>query len=127
MCVSYTRCCHVCAIFFFQSCTTFVPCLLTFDDDNMFQFFSGSFQAVYTKSMYFGPIISCVNRMERWSVICPKHAFTPCWIAAQYVAKGSALQCIFIITVTSIYSQTIVQLQYIHVYRFITTGVRLSV
>ena len=72
---------------FFQSCTTFVPFLLTFDDDNMFQFFSGSFQAVYTKSMYFGPIISCVNRVERWSVICPKHVFMPYWIAAQYVAR----------------------------------------
>ena len=52
----------------------------------LFQFFSGSFQAVYKKSMYSGPIISCVNHVEhRWSVtcICPKHSFMPCWIAAQ--------------------------------------------
>ena len=63
----------------------------------LFQFFSGSFQAMYTKSMYSGPTVSCVNRMERWSVICPKHAFMPCWIAAQYASsEGSALQCIFI-------------------------------
>ena len=36
----------------------------------LFHFFSGSFQAVYTKSMYSGPIISCVNHVKRWSVIC---------------------------------------------------------
>ena len=53
----------------------------------LFQFFSGSFQAAYTKSMYSGPTISYVNRMECWSVVCPKHAFMPCWIAAQYVAR----------------------------------------
>ena len=35
----------------------------------LFHFFSGSFQAVYIKSMYSGPTISCVNRVERWSVI----------------------------------------------------------
>ena len=52
----------------------------------LYHFFSGSFQAVYTKSMYSGLIISCVNRVECWSVICPKHAFVPCWIAAQYLA-----------------------------------------
>ena len=51
----------------------------------LFQFFSGSFQAVYTKSMYSGPIISCVNCVEHWSVICPKQC-----------SEGSALQCIFI-------------------------------
>ena len=37
--------------------------------------------------------------MERWSVICPKHAFAmPCWIAAQYVARvlhfSASLFCI---------------------------------
>ena len=53
----------------------------------LFQFFSGSFQAVYTKSMYFGPIISCVNHVECWSIICPKRALMPCWIAARYVAR----------------------------------------
>ena len=26
--------------------------------------------------------------MERWSVICLKHAFMPYWIAALYVAQG---------------------------------------
>ena len=31
----------------------------------LFQFFSGSFQAIYTKSMYSGPTVSCVNRVER--------------------------------------------------------------
>ena len=54
----------------------------------LFHFFSGSFQAVYIKSMYSNPTISCVNRVERWSVICLKHAFMPCWIAALYVARG---------------------------------------
>ena len=44
----------------------------------LFHFFSGSIQAVYIKSMYSGPTISCVNRVKRWSVICPKHAFMPC-------------------------------------------------
>ena len=57
----------------------------------LFHFFSGSFQ-VYIKSMYSGPTISCVNRLERWSVICPKHAFMPCWI------------CIFIIVLLLIVS-----------------------
>ena len=58
----------------------------------LFHFFSGSFQAVYIRSMYSGPTISCVNHVERWSVICPKHAFIPCWI------------CIFIIAVLLIVS-----------------------
>ena len=53
----------------------------------LFPFFSGSFQAVYTKSMYSGPTTSCVNHMEHWSVICHKHAFMPCWIVAQYLAR----------------------------------------
>ena len=43
----------------------------------LLRFFNESIQAVYTKSMYSGPIISCVKRVERWSVICPKHAFIP--------------------------------------------------
>ena len=60
---------------------------ISFVPVRLFNFFSGSFQAVYIKSMYSGPIISCVNCVERWSVICPKHAFMPCWIAAQYVAR----------------------------------------
>ena len=51
----------------------------------LFHFFSVSFQA---KSMYSSPTISCVNRVKRWSVICLKHAFMPCWIAALYVARG---------------------------------------
>ena len=58
----------------------------------LFHLFSGSIQAVYIKSMYSGPTISCVNRVERWSVICPKHAFMPCWI------------CIFIIALLLIVS-----------------------
>ena len=44
----------------------------------LFHFFSRSFQAVNTESMYFGPTISCVNHVERWSVICHKRAFMPC-------------------------------------------------
>ena len=44
----------------------------------LFHFFSGSFQAVNTESMYSGPTISCVNRVKCWSVIHPKHTFMPC-------------------------------------------------
>ena len=47
-------------------------------------FVSGSFQ---TKRMYSGPNVSCVNWMKRQSVVCPKHAFLPCWMAVQYVAR----------------------------------------
>ena len=54
--------------------------LISFVSVQLFHFFSGSFQAVYIKSMYSGPTISFVNLVERWSVICPKHAFMPCWI-----------------------------------------------
>ena len=32
----------------------------------LFHFLSGSFQAVYMKSMYSGPTIPCVNRVECW-------------------------------------------------------------
>ena len=53
----------------------------------LFHFFSGSLQAMYTRSMYSGPTISCVNCVECWSVICPKHVLMPCWIAAQYVVR----------------------------------------
>ena len=52
----------------------------------LFHFFSGSFQAVYIKSMFFRRTISCVNRVECWSVICPKHAFMPCWICIFFIA-----------------------------------------
>ena len=54
----------------------------------LFHSFSGSFQAVYIKSMYSGPTRSYVNRVEHWSVICPKHAFMPSWICA-----SSLLHC----------------------------------
>ena len=53
---------------------------ISFVSVRLFHFFSGSFQAVYIRSMYSGPTMSCLNRVERWSVICPKHAFMPCWI-----------------------------------------------
>ena len=39
--------------------------------------------------MYSDPTISYVNHVKRLNVVCPKHAFMPCWIAAvQYVARG---------------------------------------
>ena len=45
-------------------------------------------QLVYTEGMYSGPKVSCVNCVERWSVvICPKHAFVSCWIATQYIVR----------------------------------------
>ena len=54
----------------------------------LFHFLSGSFQAVNTESMYSGPTISCVNCVECWSVICPKHAFMPYRIAAQLICSA---------------------------------------
>ena len=68
-------------------CSSVIVYFISFIPVWLFHFFGGSFQAVYTKSMYSGPTISCVNRLERWSVICPKNAFMPCWIAAQYVVR----------------------------------------
>ena len=50
-----------------------------------------NFQAVYTKSLYSGQIISFVNHVEHWSDICLKHAFMPRWIASSICSKGSAL------------------------------------
>ena len=57
----------------------------------LFHFLSGSFQAVNTESMYSGPTISCVNHVEHWSFICPKHAFMPCRIAAQLICSARVL------------------------------------
>ena len=72
-----------------------------------FLFVNGSFQAVYTKSMYFGPTVSCVILAKRQSiVVCPMHAFTPCWIAVQYVTRVlhfSAFRLFFIVVLAAIH------------------------
>ena len=131
--------------FFFQSCATFVPSLLTtmflsflvlsqllltmvhisstmvvgsvvnlrtmvslsdwresLHFISLFQFgcftFSVSFQAVSTKSMYSGPIISCVNRVERWNVQYMSQKCIHAMLDSNSIcSEGSAHQCIFII------------------------------
>ena len=50
----------------------------------LFLFVTGSFQAVHTKSL--SNSILCES-CEMPECCCPKHTFTPCWIAVQYVAR----------------------------------------
>ena len=54
-----------------------------------FHFVSGNFQTAYAKIMYSSPTISCVNHMKCQSVVCPKRAFMPCWIAVVRVLHFS--------------------------------------